>query len=481
MANRSCVLLETMVRRTLSIARKSNRLSLIARGRQGEGPQSFEVTLKDGTRLRYGGVANSRVRAFGKETIRVWALDRITDLNENFMTIEYFNFDTENGAFYPRRILYTDNSRTHEPGHSSVEFEYEDRPDVITDYIGGSVISYRKRLKYISTHFDGQFVKQYLLRYDTGSSTGRSILTRVNEVAGLWTLPATSFTWQVKPNAFQPAYWWGDRNKTIAQKGSAEWFVDVNGDGMTDHVFESGDKNGGRYFVQLSSGSSFQSNQDWGGYGKIEHDGDAQWFVDINGDGMTDTIYNEKGNDDYLVLLSTGTKFSGPAKWGTKAQGVEHKGKAQWFADVNGDGRADHIYNSTKGKNKYRVQLSEGAIAGNDNEWGEKTYGVADDGRAQWIIDINGDGMADHVYVREKTNEYWVGLSTGKSFAQDRLWGTRSYSVAQSGYYQWYVDVNGDGLVDLVYAHDGSNANRAIEYRDWIRIRGLLGSSQSEH
>ncbi|MFB6838343.1 FG-GAP repeat domain-containing protein [Streptomyces sp. NPDC056361] len=122
---------------------------------------------------------------------------------------------------------------------------------------------------------------------------------------------------------------------------SAIWFADVDGDGRADLIDRNGDEL--RYFPNLGSGNS------WGsavtiGYGYGGHDPRAIWFADLNGDRRAERI--EKFGDSFLVAPNT-TGGNGGWPWGTAyftGSGWSGQDPAGvWFADLTGDNRADLV------------------------------------------------------------------------------------------------------------------------------------------
>src|SRR2546427_4098342 len=79
----------------------------------GNGPQWFKVWTKSGQIMEYGNTDapnnDSRIQAQGIPTVRVWALNKISDTKGNYLTVAYTD-DNANGDFYPTRIDYTGNA-----------------------------------------------------------------------------------------------------------------------------------------------------------------------------------------------------------------------------------------------------------------------------------------------------------------------------------------------------------------------------------
>lgn len=216
--------------------------------------------------------------------------------------------------------------------------------------------------------------------------------------------------------------------------------------------------------------------------------GDGQWMADVNGDGRADYVYNRDGTREYRVMLANDNmpygngEFSSDTSAGSRDSNnnVGYSGDAQWMVDVSGDGRADYVYNRDKTHEYWVMTAKPDGSFSTDTNWGTRNernnvgYGV----KGQGFADLNADGCADFIYNRDNTHEYWVMLSTGDLFATDTLWGTRNSNnnVGWSGRGAWMADVTGDGLDDFVYNRDNTREN-------WVMPSKLpsTGSGQWAH
>lgn len=249
-------------------------------------------------------------------------------------------------------------------------------------------------------------------------------------------------------------------NNNVAWRGLAQWMADVNGDGRADYVYSRdrrpeywimlGQENGS-FATDMYAGSRFTDNG-------VARSGLSQWMADVNGDGRADYVYNKDGTSEYWVMLGKedGT-FHTDTLAGTRNNSVDSDGKAQWLVDVTGDGRADLVYNMY-GTGEYRVMvaLSDGTF-GTDSSWGTRAYDIAYGIDGVGLAQMNWDGRADLVYQRNDTKEYWVKLSTGSGFQDDALWGTINNKPGWSNKGSFLSDVTGDGLADLLYNSDRTN------------------------
>src|SRR6185503_15887383 len=75
---------------------------VISYGAAGNGPAWFRVWTKGGQILEYGNdpnnPPNSRVKAQGKQSVRVWAVNKVSDSKGNSLTVTYSQ-DNANGDF----------------------------------------------------------------------------------------------------------------------------------------------------------------------------------------------------------------------------------------------------------------------------------------------------------------------------------------------------------------------------------------------
>jgi hypothetical protein len=250
------------------------------------------------------------------------------------------------------------------------------------------------------------------------------------------------------------------------------YFADVNGDGRADAIVS----NKTEITVSLSDGARFMQPDPWtrepyfGVYGgKVNN-----YFADVNGDGKADAIVvNPSG---VTVRLSDGNRFRRGEEW-TREPYLGALGN--YFADVTGDGKADAIVVNNNG---ITVRRSDGNRFERNELWStEPFYGGVGD--SVYFADVNGDGKADAIVVN--TNGITVRLSDGTRFLPNRTWMRRAYygSIATM-----FIDIDGDGKADAVVVNPTevavrrSNGERFTEMETWIRIPyyGDLGSGCKE-
>jgi len=187
---------------------------------------------------------------------------------------------------------------------------------------------------------------------------------------------------------------------------------------------------------------------------------DVYEVADVNGDGYPDIVYQRRNTDKLRVALNNGSGSfddSASSAWGTLLRTYDPGQKFFRTADVNGDGKADLVYQTNPqgdGYSHYRVLKSTGSSFGTDTDWGRVntpgTPTLPDPPYAFVPGDLNGDGLTDLVEYKMTYNngnpeiDYYVHLSSGSAFLSRGLWGTMSpWQGGQPG------DFNGDGTTDI--------------------------------
>jgi hypothetical protein len=66
----------------------------------------FKAWTKTGLILEYGFTADSSVEAQGRKDVMIWAVNKIQDTKENYLSVSYEE-NNDNGEYYPKRIDYT--------------------------------------------------------------------------------------------------------------------------------------------------------------------------------------------------------------------------------------------------------------------------------------------------------------------------------------------------------------------------------------
>ncbi len=324
-------------------------------------------------------------------------------------------------------------------------------------YVAGSKVQTTKRLKHIKTFVGTQPALDYRFTYSESQASERSRLETLQQCdAQQVCLPATQLDW-LGQNA--PS-WISTPGFDSDNSNSGQWLpMAINGDGRADivNIFE---RSGQDYFLSyLSTG-----NGTWASTPEFNagYTYDGQWFsMDINGDTMSDLVkVSEYGSKAYFyAYLATGNGNWETAQTFSTPQTVS---ESEWVSgDINGDARIDLVniyqYGST---NHFQAYLATG-----NADWAPVSFNTNNPihDNEQWLpIDLNADGMIDLVNIFPYGGlEYLLSyISQGNG-----EWESSSQFNTNQSAGQWIpMDINGDARVDIVNVLSSSSKERFYAY-----------------
>ncbi len=463
----------------------------------GNGPCAFEVTDKRGWTWQYGAPDDSddpygsRVpTSDGSGTIRVWALNSVTDRNGNAMSFYYtqnplaesststdvtFPCSATAGgtgdpasstyepiateAYYPCRIDYTSNQAASLDAQRHVLFAYQARPqgDTPSHYRAGSVVDLDARLGTVATYVDtdsssgdGDLVTDYPLCYDDDTScysgTAPDRVTSSSRVGTLTRcgadgtcLPVTTLTYNSDAADFEVDL---DNVATNDCANGASW-ADFDGDGRIDWICNLSEG----VTVQLASDFTAEDALNLAPSSMSCDSGTIQWH-DFNADGLDDwlcvtsttiNVYTSTGSD--LEAIDSPIDITCSDSW--------------LWTDFNADGLTDWICGDSSAT---YVLLSDGTtLSGGEVtlDDGDSDSAITCDDTIVWA-DFNGDQMADWLCTDSGTGGLWPLLSTGLGLAdttdydEDDLNTAGGPALCPDNTTSQWVDFNGDLLADLI-------------------------------
>lgn len=486
---------------------------------------AWEAHAKDGAKLEFGLTDLGRVSDPTGVHVYRWCLERRTDTHGNEVRYSYIRPSESDRQLYLSEMRYGPGAAPWTHSYS-VHLVYENRPDPRVDYRSGFMVRTAKRLHHVDVMYDDLLIRRYELGY--GAHPHWSLLTTITPIGrdGVSELPTTTFGYAVFDS--------GDPGAAVSAVGSVIGsanepgsvfdnpkvdFIDLDADGLPDML--STDlghavyRNTGVHEVQPGVRQVL-----WEGPlpvdavepRALEEDLAASnvHLADMNGDGLADLVSTEPQLVEFFENLGTdgwGTarlmaveQTPPPAPFGVDGDRVrtidldfdkridiirsDFGAYTAWFnlgdghysdatlldgaydggqfvdfadpgvelADMNGDRLTDIVkitpisvvWFPSEGLGRFdsgiEMFLPDRAL--DDSPGGNLS-------RAK-VIDINGDGLADLVVERASTNGLWFWLNLGdNTFAESRVI-TDMPAVTASAAVRW-ADINGNGTTDLIY------------------------------
>jgi hypothetical protein len=457
---------------------------IVSFGQAGSGPAWFKVWTKSGQILEYGRTIDSRIEAQGKASVRVWAVNRMSDTTSNYLAVTYV-VDDLNGDYSPLRVDYTGNSRIGTLPRNSVQWTYESRPDAAVAYLGGSVAKRLTRVASVNTYGDGALVESYPVTYGAVQAGGRSRLASIADcMPGNACLPPSVFGYSAGGNDLAPPAWLSTGTHYNGGEGSLFKVIegDFNGDGKTDLVHVRTNESILYFLPYLSDGSGGFAPGPSYWTGTHYNGGESTLFTvlaaDLNGDGLTDLVHVRTNNGIlyFLPYLSHGSGgfVAAPSYWtNTHYNGTESTLFTVLAADLDGDGRTDLVHVRTDGNVLYFLPyLSDGngGFVAVPSYWTNTHYnGTESTLFTVLAADLNGDGMTDLVHARTNDNVLYflpyLSNGSGGFAAAPAYWTNTHYNGGESTLFTVLAaDLNGDGLTDLVHARTNDNVLYFLPY-----------------
>lgn len=472
---------------------------IVSYGTAGSGPAWFKVWSKSGQIFEFGNTANSRIEAQGKTSARTWAVNRVSDSKGNYRTLTYTE-DATNGYYYPQRIDYTGNTATGQVATSSVQFTYESRTDTTVLYLGGSLVKPTQRLSKLKTAVGASTVTEYRLVYGQSAATSNSKLLSITECgADSNCLPAVSISWADSASTL-PATYSSSATESFATNlfASVQYLMgDINGDGRDDLVMvwrEVGSNQIGRRTWLADANGNLATTYSYSateaGFTPHLYFNMQFSLADTNGDGRKDLVWTWRSLDTLGRVAWLADSSGGfPATYSsyTTTTGFTpslYVNSNVQYGDVNGDGRDDlvWVWNTTANLLGRVIWL---ANADGSYSSAYSSYVTQTDFTPQLYAnqhyrlgDVNGDGLVDIVWL-------WTTPGTGSQPVNRVVWLAQpggTYLASHTSYVSesglpthlaanqriFLTDVNGDGRMDLTWAWNTAGTGSQLGRVVWL-------------
>jgi RHS repeat-associated protein len=348
----------------------------------------------------------------------------------------------------------------------TVSFDYEDRDDPFSDYRAGFEIRTTKRCRSIriETHADRTYkVRRYELRYDNQARNGVSLLTAVEVVgfddAGIEgrDLPSLELGYSrfdpkdPKRRDFYPVK--GPDLPATSLANTSMELVDLFGRGLPDILEMNGAV---RYWRNRGNGEFDVPHPMAEVPAGLSLGDPGVQLIDADGDGRTDLLVTQGALAGYYPLRFGATWDRASFRKYRVAPSFDLKDPEIRLIDLTGDGVTDVIRSGAR----LECYFNDPREGWHETRWVERSAlpdfpGISfSDPRVKWA-DLSGDGLQDLVLVSDRNVEYCPNLGYGS-------WGRRLHMEngpqLPVGYDPRRIllgDVDGDGLADLLYVDDG--------------------------
>ncbi len=485
---------------------------ITAHNQQGQGPQWFELKTSSGLIMEYGNTADSRTTGSNNNTVLTWKINKCTDVNGNYITYTYTDFQGENVL---QSIQYTGNANAGLQPYNSITFSYIPLAEKTTNYVNSAIFKKSALLKTIISRCEGVVARTYTFDYDWNNK--KTILKKITEADAQGNeLNGTEICW-------------GDLNAYSGYQNmqSAKLFAnvsdynnlksvissDINGDGFSDAVclykspiavkiqrnnilpiFGTPLPNQNLTFANiLTDNTYYPSHQLYALLGAYAVDDDFDNIHDVY------TITKHTVLNNYSIDKISSNGFSGNI---TNHSFQNHLvnpfnvafSPSQFIfnrADYDGDGLIDELIIDPE-----LVRLSTGQGAFQIN--------IPNANTVTRPLDINGDGTTEFISYRKVNNDMDVEFTLYKmnKFVHPHVYNVisvftipflqvYSQSIAQKNYLNHitFGDFNSDQNTDIAYMNadldelyvmhsDGTGFLQPIQVNSFIPINPAQGSAE---
>ncbi len=443
-----------------------------AYGLQSWGPSYLKVYTKEGITMTYGNPQDASsytllytdARTQSNPVKTAWNLVEITDPNENFMKIEYVS--SLNGAIgnAVRKITYGGNTRKNDSGTLVVSFDYEKRTDEIQGYLAGKESLQQLRLTKISTSVNGILQKEYQLSYQRDVDISRLVSIDLYNRG----------VKQVNPITFTYGEGKTLDHDTDKKEGLRLLAIDADGHGRSELV--------NTYIKKNPVNNKEYTHMEWynvnepgliqkgGPYtiGMHNWDDNTQMpdyiFGDFNGNGTTDNIYVYHNADtiDGSTFQRINTKvadlsngeilFEGSTMLTRKAPfysvGQCAGLPASTFILIKRD--FEHVVGY-----RYNYDVFSRSDKGAYAYVGSDYFTVPSPIVSASLVNLGGFSYRDDLWLtlENGANQIIVNNQSDRNWFSDATIINPVLNIGKDDLQQ-FIDINGDGLTDIVYRKD---------------------------
>ena len=422
---------------------------------------SWVITDPNGNKYYFGSSDSSRETT--SKGVFGWHLDKVIDLNGNYMKIVYEKIQ---GKPYIDYIEYTGNESTSSAPWVKIEF-YKETISSPAIYRSGEASYSSQLLKEIRIYVNNSFSYKYVLSYDQSEHSKQyllkqfKIITSDNQERILYdykytydtyslvkeTVPSSSkyyffYLHELEPERapYRPTVF----SKKKRNDKNYVYYPEYAGtEGLWLYIGEynfgslSGNFGGpnwhpllGNFIDSVTKSRAIMNpnNGEWKIWSNWEH---QVWITnfgvnctpltgDFNGDGLTDILAFNKSNGEWRVAISDGERFiAEPSSW----KAGFGKDCSPFVGDFNRDGLTDiGIFDDSTGT--WQISLCDSKQFLSPDTWIEN-FGID---KTPILGDFNGDSLIDIGYY--DADNYHVRIATG---TKDGFYENSQYDLDNIG------------------------------------------------
>ncbi|WP_299574440.1 RHS repeat-associated core domain-containing protein [uncultured Shewanella sp.] len=422
----------------------------------GGGPEGFKLETKSGETHYFGDISAQSNKRFndidgndedgdaaikmetdGGQVTRLWALKAIEDTLGNYIAYHYLKTDTE-------QVLSSIDYGGHSDGETpyiQVKFHYMTNSKPKSGYVYGQAFRLSRLLSRIEITLDAQHQRSYFLDYSTSTTLeDKNYIYSIQACVDSNKLDCTapiSFNWtrpSLNSSSFAP---FSASSVLSMPKGEAltSQTFDMDGDGLADIIYV---RDGAWYKRTLSTGAEMRLT----GFGSSQSQ--FAQSIDYDGDGQRDLLIASDESSNWKVISFKPSTLTTPScepngggarlcedikrqiaytltDLNRKALGF--KGSAL-VADVNGDALEDIVFLKDKQLQWYQNQGGVFDVAKTLYTFGNQETGIfepkvilsAPSFKTSAAVDVNGDGLTDLLLKVKSVVEY---CSAGRGRVHD--------------------------------------------------------------
>jgi RHS repeat-associated protein len=403
---------------TLRVEGQGNTVRIVPQG------QGFVVYPGDGTRLELGLTAGGRQEDAGRTV--AWLVERMIDPVGQTVT---YGYQRDQNQLYLTSIDWGPRAAFH------VTLGYEPRTDAVTSYRSGIAVVTAWRLDSVEVRSFGEVLRTYHLSYDASLALSRLAQVHATGRGNSDAWPDLTFGYATPPapsiQMMRNTGGWVLNTRGVS-------LLDVDGDGLPD------------LYRMDPNAQAWRKNLGDGSFGPMQPAPGADAsalsnarLMDLDGDARAELV--TIANDTWRVSKWTGAAWQSAGAW-PNSRLVPLGGT---IADLNGDGKSDVIRAGTTGilihfggDGQLAPVVSRPPISATDGTVAPGASGVR-------FVDVNGDGLADVVYMTDTFIKAFLGRGDGTfvaTAARAYPWPEQFADPANT----FLVDLDRDGIVDLL-------------------------------